>query len=537
MGTVALRTALIWRNEVMDDLVLEQPEKITVGSQGRPRFVVPDIGLPRNFAIVRPGNRGYLLTLGERMRGTICVEGQKHDVAEFVRSGDSAGGFRATPISGRDWGVIDLDESGDYQLFFQFVPVEERRPTITREQLLAHAGVFFGIALIVGLLFFFLDLRGVVVFRVIKLDFGSPCDGDFAEALARGLLVATVGFTIYLLGLWFIHRLELESQLSFVFSFLLHAALVFMTWKLYDPSDPFVWPGPRTLTAQYLASRIKDEPPPPPPPAAVGSKTDGLAAPKGPEPPKVVKTKGLEGKAGGEGEKPRAIDKNNKDNEVPAPPKVALLNDKNAKTIDNIIDRNLSTNLSKFQGIAGDVTTRGSLGFGPGHGSGVGEGTGTGTTRGSNGKGAGGGGNAIGDYVANKNDVDTGGMRTGGGNCAKPPCGIKPKEVKVSVGEAEGDVEGLTYEEINRVVKARAPMFRACYQRELNRTPGLSGKLIMHFVIGGDGIVKSAKTGGGSQLRNDAVEECVNRQIMGLHFPAKGGISNVNYPFVFQPGG
>jgi len=262
-----------------------------------------------------------------------------------------------------------------------------------------------------------------------------------------------------------------------------------------------------------------------------------LAAPKGPEPPKVVKTKGLEGKAGGEGEKPRAIDKNNKDNEVPAPPKVALLNDKNAKTIDNIIDRNLSTNLSKFQGIAGDVTTRGSLGFGPGHGSGVGEGTGTGTTRGSNGKGAGGGGNAIGDYVANKNDGDTGGMRTGGGNCAKPPCGIKPKEVKVSVGEAEGDVEGLTYEEINRVVKARAPMFRACYQRELNRTPGLSGKLIMHFVIGGDGIVKSAKTGGGSQLRNDAVEECVNRQIMGLHFPAKGGISNVNYPFVFQPGG
>ena len=35
MGTVALRTALIWRNEVMEDLVLEQPEKITVGSQAK----------------------------------------------------------------------------------------------------------------------------------------------------------------------------------------------------------------------------------------------------------------------------------------------------------------------------------------------------------------------------------------------------------------------------------------------------------------------------------------------------------------------
>ena len=41
-----------------------------------------------------------------------------------VRAGE-AGGFTATPISGRDWGVIDLDSSGDYKLFFQFVPVEE----------------------------------------------------------------------------------------------------------------------------------------------------------------------------------------------------------------------------------------------------------------------------------------------------------------------------------------------------------------------------------------------------------------------------
>src|SRR5678816_4174784 len=39
---------------------------------GNPTFVVPDVGLPEHFAIVRPGNRGYLLTLGERMRGTIC---------------------------------------------------------------------------------------------------------------------------------------------------------------------------------------------------------------------------------------------------------------------------------------------------------------------------------------------------------------------------------------------------------------------------------------------------------------------------------
>jgi hypothetical protein len=59
----------------------------------------------------------------------------------------------------------------------------------------------------------------------------------------------------------------------------------------------------------------------------------------------------------------------------------------------------------------------------------------------------------------------------------------------------------------------------------------------MHFQIGGDGSVKSARTMGGSTMRNDAVEECVNRNIMNLRFRAAGGISNVNYPFVFSQGG
>jgi hypothetical protein len=38
-------------------------------------------------------------------------------------------------------------------------------------------------------------------------------------------------------------------------------------------------------------------------------------------------------------------------------------------------------------------------------------------------------------------------------------------------------------------------------------------------------------------MRNSAVERCVNSNIMRIHFPAKGGLANVNYPFLFQPGG
>jgi hypothetical protein len=44
-------------------------------------------------------------------------------------------------------------------------------------------------------------------------------------------------------------------------------------------------------------------------------------------------------------------------------------------------------------------------------------------------------------------------------------------------------------------------------------------------------------TSSGSTMRNDAVEQCVKSNVNRLKFPAKGGIANVNYPFVFTQGG
>ena len=117
--------------------------------------------------------------------------------------------------------------------------------------------------------------------------------------------------------------------------------------------------------------------------------------------------------------------------------------------------------------------------------------------------------------------------------------GSGPKAVQVAFAEPAGDFGGLTAEEIDRVVKARAGVFRACYQKELNHTPGLGGKLVIHFKIGGDGVVQAGNTSSvsGSTLRNDAVEQCVKSNVNRLKFPAKGGIANVNYPFVFTQGG
>jgi hypothetical protein len=525
---VALRTALIWRDEVMDDVVLEKPRSVTVGHVGKPTFVVPDIGLPKPFAIVRPGNRGYLLTLGEHMRGKISIDGRERDVADFVARGDGdlVGGFRATPISGNDWGVIDLDESGDYKLFFQFVPVEDAQPFFTKPVLYAGAGGYALSMVVLAALFF---IRGIDTDYSL---FGSDRLMEIAEALFRGAVLSSAALAIGAL-VWWITRQEGESQASLGFSVILHAALLFMTYQLYDGSNPFVWPGPRDITANYLATRLEPEPKPEPP-KTVGDKKEQTAAAATQEKPKNVATKNTEGAAGGQGKKERARDPDAKDL-PPTPPKVAFFEDKNKKILDSL-DQNLQTSLNKFAAIPGERRP-GDMGFGTGVGTGVGEGHGTGTTRGSHGSGTGGGGHAEGDFVSARGPVDTGGNRPGGGNCAKPPCGTGMKEVKVALSDPDGDFGGLTAEEINRVVKARAGVFRACYQKELNRSPGIGGKLVVHFVIGGDGSVKSAKTASGSSLRNDEVESCVSSNIMRLRFPAKGGLANVNYPFLFQPGG
>ncbi len=520
MSTVALRTALIWHDEVMEDVVLEKPRAITLGASGKATFVVPDVGLPADFAVVRPGNRGYLLTLGERMRGTICIDGEEKDVAEFVRrggEGDGPGGFRATPISGKDWGVIELDESGDYKLFFQFVPLDEDAVWLTRPVMYAGIGGYF--------------LSGLGLSVLFYLTKDLPIE----EALFRGLGISTLAIILGAIG-FSTYKQEGESQASLAFSVVLHAALLMMTYQFYSGENPFVWPGPRSMTGQYLVTRLDPEPPPDPPKTAptLGQASKDQAAAASPTPPKKTATKNAEGASGGKGDEPRARTTDPTD-APPDPPKVAFFDDRNKKYLDNIIDRNLTTSLSKFTGVKGDTTTRGSIGFGPGTGSGVGEGAGTGTTRGSKGKGSGGGGNVEGDFVTNKGPIDTGKERPGG-TCVGPNCnGAAPKQIAVKMENATGDFNGLSREEVDRVVRARAGIFRACYQKELNRSPGIGGKLIIHFVISADGVVKSASTQGGS-LRNDGVESCVKSNIMRLKFPAKGG-AIVNYPFVFTQGG
>jgi hypothetical protein len=466
-GAVQLRTALVWHGEVMADHVLTTPGSVTLGATGKATFVIPDLSLPANFAIIRPGNRGYLLTLGDRMRGTISIDGKKRDVNDFVRRGGeggddtgAAGSFRATPIGGRDWGVIDLDESGVHQLFFQFVPMQVPLPS-----------------------------------RTTNWELLIP-------ALA--------------------------------FSLLLHAVLVFVTYTFDEGVNPFVYPGSKRLTGAFLINRINAPPEVKDPPKAVGAQP--AASEAGQKQNVNSATKGAEGKSGGKGEKPRARDENALDvppDAPPPPPKVAFMTEKNRAVIDNIIQADIRTSLGKFTGLPGK-TQKGGMGYGKGTGTGVGDDLGgTGTTRGSKGTGSGGGGNVEGDFVS-QGKIDTGETRAPKGT-GGTGSGVKEVAV-VGTGNASGDFGGLTKEEIDKVVKSRAGLIKACYQKELDKQKGLGGKLVVKFSIspGGD-VTKAAPDSGKSSLQNAAVNDCVVRQIMKLKFPAKGG-GVVNYPFIFSQG-
>lgn len=88
---------------------------------------------------------------------------------------------------------------------------------------------------------------------------------------------------------------------------------------------------------------------------------------------------------------------------------------------------------------------------------------------------------------------------------------------------------------IQKVVRRHLNQVRYCYERALAKTPDLSGKIVVSFVIGRDGGVASATATEGMDPEVDA---CVVGRFRRMQFPepSGGGIVSVSYPFVFAPG-
>ena len=142
-----------------------------------------------------------------------------------------------------------------------------------------------------------------------------------------------------------------------------------------------------------------------------------------------------------------------------------------------------------------------------GFGSGAGA---AGTGRGRSGKGGG---------------TGTGGEGTGSGRGGE-------RRLAAAGGSAPG--QGLSAEQIARVVRARSGAFRACYESAAARDPKLQGGITVSFTVNTTGGVTARIAS--SSLANPRVESCVLRMFNRLHFPSADKPTSANWPLVFRPG-
>jgi len=136
---------------------------------------------------------------------------------------------------------------------------------------------------------------------------------------------------------------------------------------------------------------------------------------------------------------------------------------------------------------------------------------------------------------------------------SSPPTQRKPRKKKVTVSEPDKtavvpELKGmrrarlakttkerpaLGTQQIKRIITERVPQVRACYERELKKSPGLGGKVLVSWTIQKDGTVSSPRvrknTTGSSRLA-----PCITKAISRWHFPESSSTSDVEYPFVFK---
>ncbi len=101
---------------------------------------------------------------------------------------------------------------------------------------------------------------------------------------------------------------------------------------------------------------------------------------------------------------------------------------------------------------------------------------------------------------------------------------------------SEADVEGgLDQDEINQVILRHMGQVRFCYEQGLQASEKLSGRVSVHFLIGGAGSVNEADIAGTS-MHSNSVESCLLAKLKSWKFPKPrgGAIVKVLYPFVLK---
>lgn len=114
----------------------------------------------------------------------------------------------------------------------------------------------------------------------------------------------------------------------------------------------------------------------------------------------------------------------------------------------------------------------------------------------------------------------------------------RPAEPATSKGTNEaGDTRvagGLPAVVVARVIRTKQSAYRKCYEKGLEKNPGLAGKVVARLVIDPTGAVAVANDGG-STLPDKAVITCILQEMRTLTFPnPEKGITIVTYPLTFE---
>ena len=106
------------------------------------------------------------------------------------------------------------------------------------------------------------------------------------------------------------------------------------------------------------------------------------------------------------------------------------------------------------------------------------------------------------------------------------------------VGLESQSSAGLDRDQIAAVVAQNSSQVRFCYEQGLRENPGLAGRVTIDFVIGGNGLVQSARVSATS-LNDSQVENCIVQRLKSWKFPVPdGGVEvKVSYPFTLRRAG
>ncbi|MBL9009169.1 MAG: AgmX/PglI C-terminal domain-containing protein [Myxococcales bacterium] len=130
-----------------------------------------------------------------------------------------------------------------------------------------------------------------------------------------------------------------------------------------------------------------------------------------------------------------------------------------------------------------------------------------------------------------------GGSGSGYGRGAGGLGGRRATAPDVVPGTAE--VRGsLDKEIIRRIIRRHLNEVKFCYERELVKNAGLSGRVMIQFTIAGTGAVVASAVQS-STMNNPTVEMCIAQSVRRWEFPkpSGGGIVVVTYPFVLKASG